>query len=249
MPKIDDIKNAEEVVPKAREDSHGVIIDWLSGQKRGKLLDAPAGYGHLAMRLKKIGYDVVCGEIQPEIIKVKGVECVYTDLNREIPASDESFDYTCCVDGLEHMTNPYRAVEEFARVLKPGGIAIFCVPNYSNIEKRLHYLAKGFFVKPKTIEDYRKACSNLFDFHNTALSITLLDFIFSINGLIIQDILRDKIKRKQYFFLPLVLPLKLIAFLSPEKSKNKYRYDLTLDNRVILGGNEMIFITKKENIS
>jgi SAM-dependent methyltransferase len=183
MTKADDICDDQEIVPRARGSIYKVIIDWLSAQPKGKLLDAPAGYGHLSMKLKDLGYEVVCGEIEPEIFKVKDVECIFTDLNREIPAPDESFDYVCCVDGLEHMTDPYRAVEEFSRVLKPGGVGIFSIPNYSNIEKRVKYLLKGYLTKPKTIDDYRKAGSNLFNFHNSPLSITILDLMFGINGM------------------------------------------------------------------
>ncbi len=174
------------------------------------------------------------------------IECAYTDLNRKIDAPDASFDYVCCVDGLEHMTDPYRAVEEFARVLKPGGTGVFSVPNYSNIEKRLKYLLKGYLTRPKTADDYRREGSNLFNFHNSPLTITLLDLMFEINGLNVTAILRDKTKRKQYFLLPLVLLLKAGACLSSQESKKKHAYDLTLKNEVILGGNTLIFITQKK---
>ena len=245
MTKIDDIYDKQEIVPKARGSIHKVIIDWLSKQQKGKLLDAPAGYGHLSIKLSALGYDVVCGEIEPDIFKAKNLKCIFIDLNKEIQAADESFDYVCCVDGLEHMTDPYRAVEEFARVLKPGGVGVFSVPNYSNIEKRLNYLLRGYLTKPKTVEDYRKAGETLFNFHNSPLSITILDLIFSINGLRVEAILRDKLKRQQYFLLPLVLALKFVAYLSSERSRRKYRYDLTLKDEVVLGGNTLIFITRK----
>ena len=247
MSKIDDLYDAQEIVPKARGSIHKVILDWLSTQKRGKVLDAPAGYGHLAMHLKRMGYQVVCGEIQPEIFRAKDIDCVYLDLNKDIQTPSESFDYICCIDGLEHTTDPYRAVEELTRVLKPGGVGIFTVPNYSNIEKRVKYALRGYLTKPKTVEDYRKAGSNLFDFHNSPLSITMLDLIFAINGLRVEAVLRDKVKNKQYFFLPLVLILKLAAALSPAKSRSRRRCDLTLKDEVIFGGNTLIFITRKEN--
>ena len=249
MPQIDDGYDNQGVIPKARSIIHKVIIDWLSTQPKGKLLDAPAGYGHLSMKLKDLGYEVVCGEIEPEIFKVKGVECIFTDLNRKIQAPDESFDYICCVDGIEHMTDPYQAVKEFSRVLKLGGIGIFSIPNYSNIEKRFQYFLKGSLTKPKTIEDYNKANRNLFNFHNSPLNITILDLIFSINDLKIEKILRDKIKSKQYFFLPLVLAMKMVASFSSERSRRKNRYDITLKNEVILGGNTLIFIVRKSEKS
>ena len=245
MIQTDNNSDIQKVVPKARAIIHKVIIDWLSSKPRGRLLDAPAGYGHLSMKLKELGFEVVCGEIEPEIFKVEGLECIFTDLNKNIQAPDESFDYVCCVDGLEHMTDPYRAVEEFSRVLKPGGIGIFSIPNYSNIEKRFQFFLKGSLTKPKTIDDYNQSGRNLFNFHNSPLTITILDLMFDINQLKIEAILRDKIKLKQYFFLPVVLAMKIVASLSSERSRRKYRYDITLKDEVIFGGNTLIFIVRK----
>lgn len=234
-----------DLIPRARDSIHRVLIDWFSRQRPGRVLDAPAGYGYLAQSLKQMGYDVVCGEIEPDIFMARGMGCTYVDLNQKIEAPDNSFDYVCCIDGLEHMTNPYRAVEEFARVLKPGGIGVFSVPNYSNIEKRLKYVLRGYLTKPKTIEDYRRAGSNLFNFHNSPLTITILALMCEINGLKITAIMRDKRKRRQYFFLPLVLLLKIGAAFASKKSKEKHRSDLTLKNEVILGGNSIIVVTRK----
>ncbi len=245
----EDAQDARKIVPKARDVIHEVVLDWFQERPRGRLLDAPAGYGHLAMRLHELGYDVTCGEIEPEIFRLEDVPCVYTDLNRRIDAPDRSFDYVCCIDGLEHMTDPYRAVEEFSRVLKPGGVGVFSVPNYSNMEKRVQYFLKGFLTKPKTLEDYEREGRNLFNFHNSPLTITLLDLIFSINGFAVEAILRDKRKSRQYFFLPVVLAMKLGARLSSARARRRNRYALTLQNEVVFGGNTMIFIVRKQDAS
>jgi SAM-dependent methyltransferase len=234
------------VRPKARESIHSAILKWFDARKRGRVLDAPAGYGHLSMKLKDLGFDVVCGEIDPEIFAVPELSCVYTDLNRKIDAADASFDYVTCVDGLEHMTDPYTAVAEFARVLKPGGYGVFSIPNYCNIEKRIKFLWHGYLTKPHTIEKFEREGRNLFNFHNSPLTITLLDLMFSINGLELLEIRRNALKRKQYFFLPLVWLMKFSAMFQSPKSKRKHRTDLTLKGEVVLGGNNMILITQKK---
>ncbi len=235
----------EAIQPKARHSIHKTILNWFSTQKPGNLLDAPAGFGHLGLKLKEMGYTVTSGEINPEIFEVKELDCIYTDLNREIRAPDNSFDYTCCVDGLEHMTDPFQAVKEFSRVLKPGGYGVFSIPNYSNIEKRLKFLLHGHLTKPPHIDAYLEQNCQLFEFHNTPLTITHLDFIFKINNLEVCEIKRNAHKRRQYLLYPLVAIFKLISALSSEKSRKKHRPDLTLDERVIMGGNTLIFITRK----
>jgi SAM-dependent methyltransferase len=160
---------------------------------------------------------------------------------------DKTFDYVCCVDGLEHMTDPYQAVREFSRVLKPGGYGIFSIPNYSNIEKRFKFFINGYLTKPASLEKYEAEGFNLFNFHNSPLTITLLDLMFSINGFEICYILRNAVKKKQFYFLPIVWILKVGALFASEESKKRHRYDLTLKSEVIMGGNNLIFIIRKTN--
>lgn len=236
----------EMIVPKSRRSIHETILHWFSQQTIGSVLDAPAGFGHLSLKLKEMGFVVTSGEINPAIFLVNDIDCVYTDLNRTIAAADHSFDYVCCVDGLEHMTDPYQAVQEFSRVLKPNGIGVFSIPNYSNIEKRCKFLLHGYLTKPTQFDAYEKANRQLFDFHNSPLTITQLDFMFKINQLEIIDVLSNDKKRKQYLLAPLVILLKLLNLFNREKSRKKHNTKMTLDNRVIFGGNNLIFITRKK---
>jgi hypothetical protein len=95
------------------------------------------------------------------------------------------------------------------------------------------------------MEKFKKAGSNLFNFHNSPLTITLLDLIFSINNLEVEKIMRNAVKKKQYLFLPVVWLMKLMAMMSSEGAKKEYRFDLTLKDEVILGGNNLVFVTRK----
>ncbi len=237
----------EKVVKaKSRSGIHEAIVEWLKDKPRGTILDAPAGYGNLSQKLHEMGFQVTCGEIEPEIFAVDDLKCIYTDLNKRIEAPDESFDYVCCVDGIEHMTDPYAAVKEFSRVLKSGGTGIFSIPNYSNIEKRFRFLMTGYLTKPKTKEHYEKDGRNLYNFHNSPLTITLLNLMFEINDLKIAEILNDKKKKKQFLFYPFVLLLRIIAAFTSKKKREKHQTDLSLRQEVIMGGNTLIFIVEKQ---
>jgi SAM-dependent methyltransferase len=45
-----------------------------------------------------------------------------------IPAEDASFDSAICTSVLEHLEEPELALRECLRVLRSGGVAIYCVP-------------------------------------------------------------------------------------------------------------------------
>jgi SAM-dependent methyltransferase len=45
-----------------------------------------------------------------------------------IPEPDSSFDAVMCIEVFEHLPDPLKALDEFFRLLKPGGILILTVP-------------------------------------------------------------------------------------------------------------------------
>lgn len=239
-------KEAEDFMAsgKGRAEIYSVVLSWFQDKRRGEVLDVPAGPGYLARKLKDMGFSIKCGEINPSIFDQPDIECEYMDMTSQIPYPDESFDYVTCIEGLEHATDPYASVSEISRVLRKGGFAVFSIPNYCNIEKRFKFLLTGYLTKPKTLKDFQLS-GNLFDFHNSPLTITLLDFIFQINNLRLISILKDKTKKKQLVFYPLVLLLKFLDFLAPEEKRLERRSDLTLRKDVILGGNTLILVTQK----
>ena len=58
----------------------------------------------------------------------------------DLPLDDASFDLIHCRWVIEHLENPLRAFQEFARVLKPGGQLLVLTPNifhYGTIAARL----------------------------------------------------------------------------------------------------------------
>ena len=232
--------------PKARASIYPVILEWFRGQPKGLVLDVPAGYGYLSLQLKEMGFEVTCGEIEPEIFSAPGLTCVYTDLNRQIGVADGTFEYVCCVDGLEHTTDPYRAVEEIGRVLKPGGYGVFSIPNYSNLEKRLKFLWHGYLTKPVVDNGEKGDGRDLANLHNTPLTITLLEFLFRRNGLEIVAFKKDRAKRKMMLALyPMYCAMKIVNCCTSPSKRARRRTDITLHPDVVLGGNTLIIITKK----
>jgi SAM-dependent methyltransferase len=61
-----------------------------------------------------------------------------------IPAPDESFDAVLCSEVLEHVPDPTRALDEFARLLRPGGKLIITAPFASFVHMAPYHYCTGF---------------------------------------------------------------------------------------------------------
>ena len=53
---------------------------------------------------------------------------------QDIPFNDNTFDVVFCNHVLEHVTDDNKAISELYRILKPGGLGIFQVPQDTNLE-------------------------------------------------------------------------------------------------------------------
>jgi SAM-dependent methyltransferase len=61
-----------------------------------------------------------------------------------IPEPDSSFDAVLCTEVLEHLPDPVRALDEMARLLRPGGTFIITAPFWSLTHFAPYHYATGF---------------------------------------------------------------------------------------------------------
>jgi len=61
-----------------------------------------------------------------------------------IPVDDASFDVILCTEVLEHVAEPIRAVEEFARIVKPGGTILLTAPMGSGLHQEPFHFYGGY---------------------------------------------------------------------------------------------------------
>lgn len=61
-----------------------------------------------------------------------------------IPAPEASFDAILCSEVLEHVPEPTHALDEFTRLLKPGGKLILTAPFGSNVHMAPYHFCSGF---------------------------------------------------------------------------------------------------------
>ncbi len=101
---------------------------WLYLKEKTDFFNHPQRFLHVApeycflRKFKKLKHlDYVTGDLISPWADIK------MDV-RNIPFNDNEFDITMCNHVFEHVDEDLKAMQEFCRVLKPGGWAIFQVP-------------------------------------------------------------------------------------------------------------------------
>ena len=91
----------------------------------GAALDAACGTGRHAAYLASLGYDVIGIDATPAMLEV--ARTTATDVRFEvgrlesIPLDSASVDLAVCALALTHLPDPAPAIDELARVVRPGG--------------------------------------------------------------------------------------------------------------------------------
>lgn len=121
--------------------NHNIILTQVKrflkvSRSKSKILDAGCGTGLLAKKLKVFG-NVQAIDISPEAVKFskkRGINVKLASVN-EIPFRANEFDLVVSMDVLYHKkVDDIKALREFNRVLKPGGLLIVRV----SANKSLH---------------------------------------------------------------------------------------------------------------
>jgi SAM-dependent methyltransferase len=144
-----------------------------------RVLDAPCGEGALALLLGEEGCEVWGLDCEPDILRVDGVQFRQGDLQELLPFEDGFFGAVACVDGIEHVENPFHLVREFHRVLEPNGLLAVSTPNISAMRSRVRFLLTGFHNKFKRpLDESRRDPLH----HITPLSFPRLRYILHTSG-------------------------------------------------------------------
>jgi ubiquinone/menaquinone biosynthesis C-methylase UbiE len=118
----------------ARGESLALLLELVEPQPGWQALDVATGAGHTALAFAPYLARVVATDLTQEMLAktaelaaergLRNLETRTADAEL-LPFEDASFDLVTCRLAFHHFPNPRRAVREFARVLRPGGLLGF----------------------------------------------------------------------------------------------------------------------------
>lgn len=147
------------------------------------VLDVGAGVGFDAWRLVQRGASVTALEYNPSLLTVGQrnlPEATWIGgISHVLPFIDSSFDMVVCNAALHHMRDIPAAMEEFLRVLKPGGIMLTACDSFSPDTFSEQDMLRAFDASPEVLlgvnEQSPRACDFLATLkrHRNALDIEI----------------------------------------------------------------------------
>ena len=109
-------------------------VEKASGMTKGSLLDVGAGTGHFASFMKSNGWTVTAIEPEETARKValQKLDLVVEPLDKLPDLPPRSFDVITLWHVLEHVHDPASYLRMFHALLKPEGVLMIAVPNYTS---------------------------------------------------------------------------------------------------------------------
>jgi len=213
-------KNIPENTSK---NTHNVVAELLFENKEiKKVLDIPSGAGAFTKRLLDHNIEVHSGDIE-NIMQVENKHFHVADMNLTLPFDNDFFDAAVCIDGIEHLENPFFFVRECNRIVKKGGYIIISTPNISALRSRWRWLLTGHHNKGKSpLTEQHQTYLH----HINLLSFHRLRYILHTNGFKITSIRTNRVKWMSYTYFPLIPFAYLKTWLVYGREKDKVQKQL-----------------------
>ncbi|MEO8174978.1 MAG: class I SAM-dependent methyltransferase [Sediminibacterium sp.] len=144
------------------------LIERVTGKTTGHLLDVGAGTGAFSHIMKHAGWNVTA--LEPDDIARKnakdkyGLELQSPENLFSQPASQ--FDAITMWHVLEHVHDLHPYLEQFEKILKPGGKLIIAVPNYTSYDAKVYKENWAAYDVPRHLYHFSpKSISILMEMH------------------------------------------------------------------------------------
>ncbi|MBG94559.1 MAG: SAM-dependent methyltransferase [Chloroflexi bacterium] len=143
--------------PKVGTNSQDLREIWLEKTlsdipEGSRILDAGAGtqrYRSYCSHLRYVSQDFGQYNVSGDGVGLHSDQFDYGELDIvsdivDIPEETNSFDAVMCVEVLEHLPHPDRAIKEFGRLLRPGGMLVITAPFCSLTHMAPYHFCSGF---------------------------------------------------------------------------------------------------------
>lgn len=135
-------------------------------KSNGKILEIGCAYGGFLYQLKELGWNVKGIELNEDAVKyaINKYKLDVENISIEGFETAEKFDVIYLVNVLEHVESPKNVLTKIVQFLKPNGLLIISLPDFSGLEVRifkryshcLHLPFHLYHFTPKTLENYVK---------------------------------------------------------------------------------------------
>ncbi|MFZ6008843.1 MAG: class I SAM-dependent methyltransferase [Bacteroidota bacterium] len=172
------------------KNTHNVVASLLLEDQVTRVLDIPSGAGAFTKRLLDKNVEVHSADIE-NIMQVENKNFREADMNKRLPYDDGFFDGVICIDGIEHLEQPFDFIRESQRILKPGGSIIISTPNINALRSRWRWFWTAHHNKDKAPLDEHKPTPL---HHINMMSYQRLRYILHTNGMEITKVAVNRIK-------------------------------------------------------
>ena len=158
------------------------------------------------------------------------------NLNRGLPHEDDSFDAVLCANGLHRLYHPAGAIEEFYRVLRPGGSLYININNYASIQKRLRFLYYGSITNTINESSFKQTSADPEANVRHHLFYPQLANHLESAGFKIVDLQAASVKTIHRLLWPLALGIQLASLLISPASRKRNRIARANSGALLPGG-------------
>ena len=217
------------------------VVNIFTGLPRGRVLDLGCGDGDFALRLNELGYEVIAGDIDRNRFKYhKEIEFKSCDITKEMPFTDNYFDYVLMLEVVEHLRNPYVVISEINRIIKKNGFLILSTPNILSLKSRLRFMSEGayeYFREPP-MDQISNPKESIFNLHLVPYRYHELEYLLSACGFDNFNICTSVYEGYGlWFLLPII---KFQAWQKEKRAIKKGNIDYSRINKVLLS-KELLF--------
>jgi SAM-dependent methyltransferase len=220
------------------------VIQLMTEEERGRVLDLGCGDGKTGKRLLDEGFKVDACDMDAARFEFKQViPFKLGNLNDPLPYANGSFDYVILMEVIEHIYNPDFVMAEISRILRKGGKLILSTPNILNIGSRCRFLIEGsydFFREP-TLDFSKCFPAAIQNMHVIPWRYQELEYLLSSKGLETKNFYVDKKKMNFYVLMLLLFPVMYLSAKNKEyRSKKTGSVDYSRMNRILLSSEMLL---------